>query len=118
MVQYVPTPHPSTDLNILGTSLVTVYTPNTNRRPVLCSAVLCNTHSGAATVDLVVNDGSTDYYLLEGHSLAASETYVFKGEEKNFIALETTWTIKAKSDTDAVVHCTLNLLETEGRKVT
>jgi len=113
--QHTPAATGKADLNILTNSLTTIYTPNSIRRPALGSIILCNTDSSARTVDLSVNDGSTDYYLLNSHSLAAGETYVLKGAERVLLHLETTWTIKALASVTNVVHCTLSILEEEGR---
>lgn len=63
-----------------------------------------NANGSAVVLDVVVNDGTTDFYQVKSKSLATNEQYDL---ELHGLALANGETIKATADTANALHLTL-----------
>lgn len=84
-------------------TLATVFTPNSKRRAKIISFEASS--SSSATIDIVVNDGSTDFYFARA---AALSDFPFNNAGRTILAMASGYTIKARyasgSDADLFIH--------------
>lgn len=89
-------------VQLTGT-LATVFTPDSDRRAKIISFEVSS--SSSATVDIVYNDGSTDFYYARA---AALTDFPFTNNGKTIIAMARGSTLKARyasgSDADLFIH--------------
>lgn len=71
-----------------------------------------NVSAGAVVLNVVVNDGTTDFYQVKARSLAANEQYEL---ELHGLSLGNGETIKATADTGNALHLTLFFDDTPAR---
>lgn len=102
----------------LTTSLTTLYTAGSYRRPTIASVHFVNKTGGALTFDLVYNDGSTDFYLAKDMALAANSMVCIQANDDHFLAMEDGYSLKALASANTSVDCFVAIYESEGRKVT
>ena len=102
----------------LTTSLTTLYTAGSYRRPTIGSVHFTNKTGGALTFDLVYNDGTTDFYLAKDMALPANSMVCIQANDDHFLAMEEGYSIKALASANTSVDCFLAIYESEGRRVT
>ena len=102
----------------LTNSLSTIFTPDSKRPVVISHILICNTDSSARTCDLALNDGSTDYYFMNGYAMNANTSHKADGLDHYFIALKDGWTLKGVASATNVVDIFICVYEEQGRRVT
>lgn len=96
----------------VGTTLTSVgsYTVPASTQVAAVGLSLANITAAAITVDVTLNDGTTDTYLLKDGPIPAGGTLVAIGGEQK-VVLNTGDTIKVKSNTASSCDVILSLLE-------
>ena len=96
----------------VGTALTTVgsYTVGAGVQTTVIGLSVCNTTSSPVTIDVTVNDGANDAYLLKGASLGVGQALaVIGGDEK--VVLITGDGIKVKSSSASSIDAVMSILE-------
>jgi len=96
----------------VGTSLTAVgsYTVGSSTKTVVVGLVLANVSGSAISVDATVNDGSNDYYMIKNAPIAAGGSLVVVGGDQK-IVLNTSDSIKVKSDTASSLDAIMSIME-------
>jgi hypothetical protein len=84
------------------------------RRVTLVNIHVADTSGSGNAVDIVYNDGSTDFYIAKNKTLGANDTLTFNVGDHSFMATEDGYSIKARYITGAA-DIFLTVLESEGR---
>ena len=91
----------------LQTTDTTLLT-GTKERLLVMAIWICNTTSGAKTVDLTVTSGGADYELLEDYSIAANDKEIIQAKSWPILALADGDVLKAScSGSNDDVHVAL-----------
>lgn len=96
----------------VGTALTTVgsYTVGAGVQTTVIGLSVCNTTSSPVTIDVTVNDGANDAYLLKGAALGVGQALaVIGGDEK--VVLITGDGIKVKSSSASSIDAVMSILE-------
>lgn len=94
----------------LTTSAATLIT-STEARPVTISTInFCNKTAGAQTVDLIINDGTSDFYVREGLSIAAHDSELVSGPDVEFMRLNVGWSVKALASANSAIDLVGNFV--------
>jgi hypothetical protein len=96
----------------VGTSLTAVgsYTVGSSTKTVIVGLTLANVSGSSINVDATVNDGSNDYYIIKNAPIAAGGSLVVVGGDQK-IVLNTSDSIKVKSDTASSLDAILSIME-------
>ena len=96
----------------VGTSLTAVgsYTVGSGNTAVVLGLTLCNTSGATIAVDVTVNNGSNDHYIVKSAPVSAGGALVPIGGEQKII-LQATHSIKVKSDSDTSLDAILSIME-------
>ena len=86
------------------------YTVGSSTTAVVVGLTVCNRTGSTVAVDIVVNDGSNDYYVVKSAPISAGGALVPVGGEQKII-LSTGDSIKVKSDSASSVDAVLSLME-------
>ena len=96
----------------IGTSLTSVgsYTVGVGVKTTVIGLSICNTSSASVTVDVTVNDGANDYYLVKGAGIGVGNSLIpIGGDEK--VVLIAGDSIKVKSSAATSVDAVMSILE-------
>jgi hypothetical protein len=96
----------------VGTSLTAVgsYTVGSSTKTVVVGLVLANVSGSSINVDATVNDGTNDYYMIKNAPVAAGGSLVVVGGDQK-IVLNTSDSIKVKSDTASSLDAIMSIME-------
>lgn len=96
----------------VGTSLTAVgsYTVGSSTKTVVVGLTLSNVSGSSILVDATVNDGSNDYYIIKNAPIAAGGSLVVVGGDQK-IVLNTSDSIKVKSDTASSLDAIMSIME-------
>lgn len=96
----------------IGTSAVTVgsYTVGASTQTTLIGLTVANTTSGAIEVDVMLNDGTNDTYIVKGAPIPIGGALVAVGGDQK-VVLETNDSIKVVSDTATSADVVMSILE-------
>jgi hypothetical protein len=96
----------------VGTSLTAVgsYTVGSSTKTVIVGLTLANVSGSSINVDATVNDGSNDYYIIKNAPIAAGGSLVVVGGDQK-IVLNTSDSIKVKSDTASSLDAIMSIME-------
>lgn len=96
----------------IGTSNVAVgsYTVGGSATTVIVGLTVCNVSGTTVSVDIALNDGTNDYYIVKGAPISAGGSIVPIGGEQK-IVLNTGDSIKVKSDSASSVDAILSVME-------
>lgn len=96
----------------VGTSLTAVgsYTVGSSTKTVVVGLVLANVSGSSINVDATVNDGTNDYYMIKNAPIAAGGSLVVVGGDQK-IVLNTSDSIKVKSDTASSLDAIMSIME-------
>lgn len=96
----------------VGTSLTAVgsYTVPSATTTVVVGLTVCNTSGSTVNIDVTLNDGSADHYIVKSAPVSAGGALVPIGGEQK-IVLETGDSIKVKSDAVTSVDAILSIME-------
>lgn len=96
----------------VGTSLTAVgsYTVGASTKTVVVGLVLANVSGSSINVDATVNDGTNDYYMIKNAPIAAGGSLVVVGGDQK-IVLNTSDSIKVKSDTASSLDAIMSIME-------
>ena len=96
----------------VGTSLTAVgsYTVGASTKTVVVGLTLSNVSGSSILVDATVNDGSNDYYIIKNAPIAAGGSLVVVGGDQK-IVLNTSDSIKVKSDTASSLDAIMSIME-------
>ena len=86
------------------------YTVGSSTTAVVVGLTVCNRTGSTVAVDIVVNDGSNDYYVVKSAPISAGGALVPVGGEQKII-LSTGDSIKVKSDSASSVDAVLSIME-------
>lgn len=96
----------------IGTTLTSVggYTVGGGVQTTVIGLSVCNTSASPITVDVTVNDGTNDAYLLKGAGLGVGQALaVIGGDEK--VVLIAGDSIKVKSSAATSIDAVMSILE-------
>ena len=96
----------------IGTSLTQVgsYAVGSNTEVTVIGLDIANTSSSQVLVDATLNDGSNDTYLIKEAPIPSGGSLVVVGGDQK-VVLETSDSIKVKSDTASSVDVVMSILE-------
>lgn len=96
----------------VGNTAVAVgsYTVSSNTKAVVVGLTVCNTSGSTVAVDITVNDGTNDYYIVKGAPISAGGALVPIGGDQKII-LATNDSIKVRSDSTSSVDAILSIME-------
>lgn len=96
----------------VGTSLTAIgsYSVGADTTTIVVGLTVCNTSGATVAVDIVVNDGANDYYVVKAAPISAGGALVPIGGEQK-IVLNTNDSIKIKSDSASSVDAILSIME-------
>ena len=96
----------------IGTSLTAVggYTVAASTEVTVIGLAIANTTGAQILVDVTVNDGSNDTYLVKQAPVPSGGSIVIIGGDQK-VVLETNDSIKVKSDTASSVDVVMSILE-------
>ena len=96
----------------IGTSLTAVgsYTVPSSTEVTVIGLDLSNTTASQILVDVTLNDGSNDTYLIKQAPIPSGGSLVVVGGDQK-VVLETNDSIKVKSDTATSVDAVMSILE-------
>lgn len=96
----------------IGTSLTSVgtYTVPSSTQVTVIGLDIANTTSSQVLVDATINDGSNDTYLIKEAPIPSGGSLVVIGGDQK-VVLETSDSIKVKSDTATSVDVVMSILE-------
>lgn len=86
------------------------YTVASNTKAVVVGLTVCNTSGATVAVDITVNDGSNDYYIVKAAPISAGGALVPIGGDQKII-LSTSDSIKVRSDSTSSVDAILSIME-------
>lgn len=97
----------------IGISLTAIqgYTVPTSTTTVVISGLCANTAGSTILVDVTLNDGTNDTYIVKNVPIPAGNSLTFCGGDESKIILEYGHSIKAKSDTATSLDVILGILE-------
>ena len=96
----------------IGTSLVSVgsYTVGSGVQTTVIGLSVCNTGTTPVTVDVTVNDGANDAYLVKGAGIAVGQSLIpIGGDEK--VVLIAGDSIRVKSSAASSLDAVMSILE-------
>ena len=96
----------------IGTSLTSVggYTVGSGVQTTVIGLSVCNTTASPVTVDVTVNDGSNDAYLVKGAGVPVGNAFIpIGGDEK--IVLITGDSVQVKSSAASSLDVVMSILE-------
>lgn len=96
----------------IGTSNVAVgsYTVGSSITTVVVGLTVCNVSGSTISVDIALNDGSNDYFIVKGAPISAGGSIVPIGGEQK-IVLNTGDSIKVTSDASSSADAILSIME-------
>ena len=96
----------------VGTTSTAVgsYTVGSSTTTVIVGLTVCNRSGATVAVDVTLNNGSTDYYIVKNAPISAGGALVPVGGEQKVI-LTTGDSIKVKSDSASSVDAILSIME-------
>lgn len=96
----------------VGTSMTSVgsYTVGSSTTTVVVGLTICNVTGSTINVDVSLNNGSTDYYIVKSAPISAGGALVPIGGEQKVI-LATGDSIKVKSDASSSADVILSIME-------
>jgi hypothetical protein len=96
----------------VGTSLTTVgsYTVGASTQTTLIGLTVANKHANTVSVDVTLNDGSNDNYIVKNAPVPAGGSLVVVGGDQK-VVLETNDSVKVKSSEATSVDVIMSLLE-------
>lgn len=96
----------------IGTSLTAVgsYTVGVSTQTTVIGLSVANISAATVEVDITVNDGSNDTYLIKGAPVLPGGSLVVSGGDQK-IVLVTNDSIKVKSNTASSVDAVMSILE-------
>ena len=96
----------------VGTSLTAVgsYTVGGSKTAIVLGLTVCNTSGATVAVDVTLNDGSNDHYIVKGAPISAGGALVPIGGEQK-IVLSPNDSIKVKSDSATSIDAILSIME-------
>ncbi len=86
------------------------YTVGASTTTIVVGLTVCNVSGSTINVDVTLNNGSTDYYLVKGAPISAGGALVPIGGEQK-IVLATGDSIKVKSDAATSADAILSIME-------
>jgi hypothetical protein len=96
----------------IGTSLTSVgsYTVGSGVQTTVIGLSVCNTTASPVTVDVTVNDGTNDTYLVKGAGVPVGNAFIpIGGDEK--VVLITGDSVKVKSSAASSLDVVMSILE-------
>ena len=96
----------------IGTSLTSVgsYTVGSGVQTTVIGLSVCNTTASPVTVDVTVNDGTNDTYLIKGAGVGVGNAIIpIGGDEK--VVLITGDSVKVKSSAASSLDVVMSILE-------
>ena len=96
----------------VGTSSTAIgsYTVGSSTTAVIVGLTVCNTSGATVAVDITVNDGTNDYYIVKAAPISAGGALVPIGGEQKII-LTTNDSVKIKSDSASSLDAVLSIME-------
>ncbi len=96
----------------VGTSSTAIgsYTVGASTTTIVVGLTVCNVSGSTINVDVTLNNGSTDYYLVKGAPISAGGALVPIGGEQK-IVLATGDSIKVRSDSATSADAILSIME-------
>jgi hypothetical protein len=96
----------------VGTSLTAIesYTVGASTQTTLIGLSVANITASNVVVDVTLNDGTNDTYIVKSATVLPGGTLVAVGGDQK-VVLQTGDSIKVKSDTASSVDCIMSLLE-------
>ena len=96
----------------VGTGLTSVgsYTVGSGNTAVVLGLTVCNVSGATISVDVTLNDGTNDHYIVKGAPVSAGGALVPIGGEQKII-LQSTHSIKVKSDSATSLDAILSIME-------
>lgn len=96
----------------VGTSITAIgsYTVPTGATAVIVGLTVCNTSGATVAVDITVNDGTNDYYIVKAAPISAGGALVPIGGEQKIILAEAD-SVKIKSDAATSLDAVLSIME-------
>jgi hypothetical protein len=96
----------------IGTSLTSVgsYTVPSSTKTIVIGMTVSNITNAGIVVDVVVDDGINDTYVVKGAPVAAGGTLIVSGGEQKMVLI-TGDTIQVKSDTASSCDAIINIME-------
>jgi hypothetical protein len=88
-----------------------------DRRVTIVNIHVADTSGSGNAVDIVYNDGSTDFYICKAKTLSANDCWTINVGSERFAATEDGYSIKARYITGSA-DIFLTVLESEGRPLT
>lgn len=96
----------------VGTSITAIgsYTVPSGATAVIVGLTVCNTSGATVAVDITVNDGTNDYYIVKAAPISAGGALVPIGGEQKIILAEAD-SVKIKSDAATSLDAVLSIME-------
>lgn len=96
----------------VGTSITAIgsYTVPSGATAVIVGLTVCNTSGATVAVDITVNDGTHDYYIVKAAPISAGGALVPIGGEQKIILAEAD-SVKIKSDAATSLDAVLSIME-------
>jgi hypothetical protein len=96
----------------VGTSATQIgsYSVGADTTTIVVGLTVCNTSGATVAVDITVNDGSNDHYIVKAAPISAGGAIVPIGGEQK-IVLNTNDSVKIKSDSASSVDAILSIME-------
>ena len=86
------------------------YTVGSGNTAIVLGLTVCNTSGATINVDVTVNDGSSDHYIVKNAPVSAGGALVPIGGDQK-IVLQATHSIKVKSDAVTSLDAILSIME-------
>jgi hypothetical protein len=96
----------------VGTSLTAIggYTVAADTTAVIVGLTVCNTSGATVAVDITVNDGTNEHYVVKAAPISAGGALVPIGGEQKIILAEGD-SVKIKSDSASSLDAVLSIME-------
>ena len=96
----------------VGTSLTAIggYTVGADTTAVIVGLTVCNTSGATVAVDITVNDGTHEHYVVKAAPISAGGALVPIGGEQKIILAEGD-SVKIKSDSASSIDAVLSIME-------
>lgn len=96
----------------VGTTITAIgsYTVPSGATAVIVGLTVCNTSGATVAVDITVNDGTHDYYIVKAAPISAGGALVPIGGEQKIILAEAD-SVKIKSDAATSLDAVLSIME-------
>lgn len=96
----------------VGTSLTSVgsYTVGSGNTAIVLGLTVCNTSGATINIDVTINNGSTDFYIVKNAPISAGGSLVPIGGDQK-IVLQATHSLKVKSDAATSADAILSIME-------